>query len=90
MPAKKKAKKPVKKTVRRAPAKRATKSVARASRYHSERDQFFVDHPNGKLLLAVFIIATAVFIGMYYRNTVEKQYVNQEYVRMDLPPAYGN
>ena len=76
-----------KKATKRAPA-RATKKTASKTRYHHERDQFFVEHPNAKWLLALFIIATAIFIGMYYRNTMMKQYINQEYVQMDLPPLY--
>ena len=54
-------KKSTKKTV-------AKKSVAKVSTYHHHRNRFFEDHPNARILLGLFVVAVAVYIGVLWRN----------------------
>ena len=36
--------------------------------YLHQRDHFFENHPSARILLGLFIVAFAIFIGKYYYN----------------------
>lgn len=44
--------------------KPAAPATATSGSYHHQRDQFFITHPNARVLLAIFILAVAIYIGV--------------------------
>lgn len=62
---------------------RASKSIF--DHYISQRNHFFMAHPNAQILLGLFIVATAIFIGVNMWSTMR---VNEEIARMEAEAYY--
>lgn len=63
----------MKKTASKSKSRVAPKKVSRAPQkknlvhhYVSQRDGFFVAHPNMRILLGIFIVSVAIFIGVWW------------------------
>ncbi len=64
-----KAKKSLKSKVTRTAAPVKHKNLVH--RYVAERDTFFIDHPNARVLLGIFVVCVALFIGIWFWGEVQ-------------------
>lgn len=54
------------------PKKKQKKQTKKKHQYLVLRDEFYEKHPRAKYLLGIFIVATAIFVGMaYYKHRLQ-------------------
>ena len=84
----------MKKAASKSHSRASVKKVARAPhkkslvhQYISQRDSFFVSHPNARILLGIFIVSVAIFIGVWW--WAEMQVMNYT-AQMEANAYYNN
>ena len=70
------------------PRKKTTKKNTKDfhKQYLSQRDHFFQKHPLARVLIGLFIVAFATYLGIQYRNYWAKLYVYMQLEEEGIPP----
>lgn len=68
--------------------KKSTKKSKKGlhKQYLSQREHFFQKHPFARVLIGLFIVAFAAYIGVQYRNYWAKLYVYMQLDEEGIPP----
>lgn len=83
-PAKKSTKKTIKSKKVQAPAK-----LTGWGKYKAEREQFFVNHPNSRVIIGIFIVSVSVLIGSFIIRASNMAKVESTLIREGIPPSYA-
>ena len=60
------------------------------SHYVRQRDDFFQQHPNSKILIGLLIIAFTVYVAVQFQNIQKRQYVMLQLLEEGIDPSYAD
>jgi len=61
-----------------------------ASHYVRQRQDFFQQHPNSKVLIGLLIIAFSVYVAVQFQNIQKQQYIMLQLLEEGIDPSYAD